>query len=612
MMNPKPNQANPPPVGSRRLARAWCWLERRYTSMGGWFAAAPRPGNWPQAVLDNPHFALIVTDVKGTILVFNRGAERLFGYRAELVQGYLSPEVLVDPQQLQARAGHAGPVGFAALVFKALRGVDDSFELTAINLTGRRFPVLWQVSVLRGRQGQVLGFSLVGHDRTAHAQLVHEHAMLEARWLEQHAKLRQSAQSMTGGEPGSAVAETGILSTMSHELRTPLNAILGFAQLMASEIPPPSVAQKRSLDQILQAGWYLLGLVNKILDLSAIEAGQVKVSAETVALADVLGECHSMVQLQAQQRGIELHLPVAPIVFQVAGDRIRLKQVLLNLLSNAIKYNRSGGWVQVYCQPVGPARLRIGVKDGGIGMSEAQLAQLFQPFNRLGQEAGGQEGTGIGLVVTRQLVQLMGGVMGVESRVGQGSEFWLELEWLNPDTAVVHDGVRGGARDAVRDGILDVVRYGAAALVPEAEAGRHYQLLLVEDHPASAALVRQLVARRSNISLVSATDGYVGLQLARTCLPDVILFDINLPGISGLHALKLLQEDPATAAIPVLAISVNALPRDIAEGLQAGFFRYLTKPLKVFEFMEALDVALHQAGQARPCRTVTTVVPDSE
>jgi signal transduction histidine kinase len=211
-------------------------------------------------------------------------------------------------------------------------------------------------------------------------------------------------------------AKTDFLSSMSHELRTPLNAILGFAQLMESGTPPPTPAQqKRSLDQILKAGWYLLELINEILDLALIESGKVTLSREPVSLAEVMLECRAMIEPQAQQRGIGMTFPRFEAPCHVKADRTRIKQVLINLLFNAIKYNRPGGTVSVECSPCPPNSIRISVRDTGAGLSPEQLAQLFQPFNRLGKETGAEEGTGIGLVVTKRLVELMGGVIGVDS-----------------------------------------------------------------------------------------------------------------------------------------------------------------------------------------------------
>ncbi|MDD5708493.1 MAG: hybrid sensor histidine kinase/response regulator, partial [Kiritimatiellae bacterium] len=219
-------------------------------------------------------------------------------------------------------------------------------------------------------------------------------------------------------------AKSNFLSSMSHELRSPLNAILGFAQLMETDSPSPTPGQKESIAQILQAGWHLLKLINEILDLAKVESGQMPMTREPVPLAGIMIECQGMFEPQANQRGIMLTFPRFDIPYVVLADPTRVKQVLINLLSNAIKYNRAQGTVEVACAESTPGRIRVSVRDTGTGLSPEQLAQLFQSFNRLGQEAGGEEGTGIGLVVTKRLVELMGGVIGVESSVGVGSLFW--------------------------------------------------------------------------------------------------------------------------------------------------------------------------------------------
>jgi CheY-like chemotaxis protein len=264
----------------------------------------------------------------------------------------------------------------------------------------------------------------------------------------------------------------------------------------------------------------------------------------------------------------------------VDADRTRLKQVLINLLSNSIKYNQANGSVQVDCAVTTPERVRISVRDTGAGLPPDMLMQLFQPFNRLGRETGAEEGTGIGLVMSKRLVELMGGAIGVESTVGSGSVFWFELN----SASAPHLPVDRGQSTAIAQA---QVQNGAPLRT----------LLYVEDNPANLRLIEQLIARRSDIRLLSARDGNLGIQLARSNQPAVILMDINLPGISGIEALKILREDPATAHIPVVALSANAMPRDVEKGLQAGFFRYLTKPIKVNEFMDTLDVALEFAAQ---------------
>jgi CheY-like chemotaxis protein len=259
----------------------------------------------------------------------------------------------------------------------------------------------------------------------------------------------------------------------------------------------------------------------------------------------------------------------------VNADRTRVKQVLINLLSNAIKYNRRGGTVEVKCAKSVAGHVRISVKDSGAGLPPEKLAQLFQSFNRLGQQGSAEEGTGIGLVVTKRLVEVMGGMIGVESTVGDGSTFWVDLI---ADTAPRLPG-SGAEPTTVEE--------------PQAAAGvRLRTLLYVEDNPANLRLVVQIIARRPTMRLLSATNGILGIELARGQRPDVILMDINLPGMSGIKAMQILRADSLTAHIPVVALSANAMPRDIERGLQAGFFRYLTKPLKVDEFLHTLDVAL--------------------
>jgi signal transduction histidine kinase len=233
------------------------------------------------------------------------------------------------------------------------------------------------------------------------------------------------------------LAKSEFLSSMSHELRTPLNAILGFAQLIESGSPAPTTSQKRSVEQILKAGWYLLELINEILDLALIESGKLPLSLGPISLTEVMRECQIMIGPQAQKRGIRLIFPQVEVPYFVEADATRVKQVFINLLSNAIKYNKAGGTVVVACTPSIPGRIRIRVTDTGEGLTPEKMAQLFQPFNRLGKETGVEEGTGIGLVVSKQLVESMGGVMGVESTVGKGSVFWVDLNvTAEPRTAV--------------------------------------------------------------------------------------------------------------------------------------------------------------------------------
>jgi len=523
-----------------------------------------KAGALQNAILTSANFSIIATDEKGIIQLFNVGAERMLGYTAAEVVNRISPSDIHDPQEVMARAQALSlelstPIapGFEALAFKASRGIADSYELTYIRKDGSRFPAVVSITALRDDYGEVIGYLLIGADNTVRKRV--ESDLNEALAAAEKANL----------------AKSDFLAGMSHELRTPLNAILGFAQLVETGSPSPTPAQKRNIDQILKAGWYLLELINEILDLSLIESGKLTVSAEPVSLVEVMLECRAMIEPQAQQRGIGMRFPRFEIPYFVKADRTRVKQVLINLLFNAIKYNKPAGEVTVEWSLRPPHSIRISVRDTGAGLTAEQLSQLFQPFNRLGKEASAEEGTGIGLVMTKRLVELMGGAIGAESTVGVGSVFWIELDLTSAPQLAVLEAERA---------VL------AGPQMPEGAPLR--TLLYVEDNPANLELVEQLIARRSDMRLLSAADGNVGVEYARAYQPDVILMDINLPGISGIEAMKILRADPSTAHIPIIAISANAVPRDIRRGLEAGFFNYLTKPIKVNQFMVALDVAL--------------------
>jgi PAS domain S-box-containing protein len=705
-------------IGLLGMLAGLLWLARRraraQSAADVKLLTAPllKAGALQDAIFNSANFSSIATDADGVIQIFNVGAQRMLGYASEDVVNKMTPAGISDAQELIERAallskefGATIGSGFDALVYKAVRGIEDIYELTYIRADGTRFPALVSVTVLRGSGGEVIGFLLIGTDNTARKQVEAEQAMLDQRLRDQHFYTRSLIESnidplittdprgvisdvnhqmelLTGRtrdeligapfascftEPGRAeeaigrvlhegkvtnyeltalardgrqtvvsinattfhdrerklqgvfaaardvterkqfehaLQETNValqaareaadkanraksefLSSMSHELRTPLNAVLGFAQLMASEVPVPTPRQQRALDQILKGGWYLLRLINEILDLSMIEAGKVMMSQESMSINDVLQDCKGMIEPQATKRGITLAFPELDDVRYVHADRTRIKQVMINLLSNAIKYNGVGGSVTVECTQSEEGRVRISVSDSGAGLNADQLAQLFQPFNRLGQQDSAEEGTGIGLVVTKQLVELMDGEIGVDSVVGAGTTFWVDF-MASAAPALALENI---------DEVTLERRQNASI-----EFDEQPTLLYVEDNPANLALVEQLIARRGDLKLLTAIDGHLGIELARAYLPDVILMDINLPGISGYGALKRLQGDALTAHIPVLALSANALPRDIEKGLEAGFFRYLTKPIRVHEFMSALDVSLlHAASSTR-------------
>ena len=520
---------------------------------------------YTRSLIESNIDALMTTDPRGIISDVNQQMEALTGCTRDELIGAPCKNYFTEPERAEAA------------ITRVLReGKVTNYELTAISRDGKETVVSYNASTFHDRDRKLQGVFAAARDVT-------ERKQFESALQDNNVEL----ESAKAAAEKANLAKSEFLSSMSHELRTPLNAVLGFAQLMASETPAPSVPQQRSIDQILKGGWYLLRLINEILDLAMIESGKVTMSQESMALSDVLQDCQTMIEPQAQKRGIRMSFPSFEHPFYVHADRTRVKQVMINLLSNAIKYNQPGGSVVVECSISGAERVRVSVRDTGAGLNAEQLAQLFQPFNRLGQESSTEEGTGIGLVVTKQLVELMGGVIGVESQVGVGTTFWVELDGSSAPMLVL-DGVE-------------------APHAPQAASAAQRTLLYVEDNPANLALVEQLIARRSDLKLLTAVDAHLGMQLARAYQPDVILMDINLPGISGYGALKLLQDDVATTHIPVMALSANAVPRDIEKGLEAGFFRYLTKPIKVLEFMDALDVALRYATEHGLAKEVEAV-----
>jgi signal transduction histidine kinase/CheY-like chemotaxis protein len=496
------------------------------------------------------------------------GAERMLGYSADEVVNRIRPSDLHDPVEVLARAqalslelGVTISPGFEALAFKASRGIEDTYELTYICADGSRFPAIVSITALRGGGGDVIGYLLIGSHNSIRKRV--ELELNNARDVAEQANL----------------AKSEFLSNMSHELRTPLNAILGFTQLLESGTPSPSAGQRRSLEQILKAGWYLLDLINEILDLALIESGKLSLSLEPIALAEVLSEVQAMIEPQASKRDVHVEFLQIDAPHRLKVDRIRLKQILINLLSNAIKYNREGGEVQVACGACAPGRIRISVRDTGEGMSAQQIAQLFQPFNRLGQETRQGEGTGIGLVLAKRLVELMDGRIDVQSTAGEGSIFSIELN------------LAAAATDRAVQAVVEPMAQssGPAAAVVST-------LLYVEDNPANLKLVEEIMERRPHIRMLSARDGPSGIAIARAARPQVILMDINLPRMSGIEALRILRHDPRTAHIPVAALSANAGDHDRHRGLEAGFFVYLTKPIKVIEFLDAIDRAFELAS----------------
>jgi signal transduction histidine kinase/ActR/RegA family two-component response regulator len=367
-------------------------------------------------------------------------------------------------------------------------------------------------------------------------------------------------------------AKSEFLSRMSHELRTPLNAVLGFGQLL--EMDELSDPQRDAVDHILKGGSHLLGLINEVLDISRVEAGELSLSPEAVLAAELVREAVDLIRPLADQRGIQLVVDGSGSCdCYVFADRQRCKQVLLNLLSNAVKYNRSRGTVAVSCQQSADARLHISVADTGMGIPAERLGMLFTPFERLGAEQTGEEGTGIGLALSKRLAEAMGGTLGATSALGQGSTFTVELP-LVEGPVERYERLNGGTQAAPKP------------------AARRRVVLHIEDNLSNLNLIERVLAQRAGIEVVAAMQGRLGLELAREHHPMLVLLDLHLPDMGGEQVLQRLRDDPATASIPVVIVSADATPGYVQRLLSAGAAAYLPKPIDVHDLLRLLDEAM--------------------
>jgi CheY-like chemotaxis protein len=376
-------------------------------------------------------------------------------------------------------------------------------------------------------------------------------------------------------------AKSEFLSRMSHELRTPLNAILGFSQLL--ERQNPSETQLQRIKYVLKAGRHLLDLINEVLDISRIDAGTFQVSLEPVCVSDAIREAIDIIRPLAAERGLSLSAADVPQSdCHVIADQQRLKQVLLNLLSNAVKYTPLGGAITVTAGNNAANRVRLAVHDTGAGIPAEKISRLFTPFERLGAENSDVEGTGLGLALSRRLLDAMHGSIGVDSEIGSGSTFWIELPLGASPVIAIDDRTR------------------AASSTAQEHGGTRRRLLYIEDNLSNLTLMEQLLVDFPDVELISAMQGAVGLDLARRHSPDVILLDLHLPDVPGWEVLDRLRSDEATRNIPVIVISADATSRQIKRLLASGAQRYLTKPIDIAEFTRALNET-PPARQAPEC-----------
>ena len=500
-----------------------------------------------QLIMDNSQDVICTIDEQGSFLSVNAACEELWGYKASELIGRRYLDFVFEEDRPMTEAASKGMLE---------TGKVTDFVNRYVRKDGTLIDVLWSASW--SEKDRIM--FCVAHDVTDRARI--EKALREAKEEADRANH----------------AKSDFLSRMSHELRTPLNSILGFGQLLDRQAPTET--QRPRIRYILSAGRHLLNLINEVLDISRIEAGTLQLSVEPVCLEEAIGEALDLMRPMAAERTIVLASNCSlDAATYVLADRQRLKQVLLNLLSNAVKYTAVKGCVTVSFADSGKDLTRISVRDTGAGIPVGKLARLFTPFDRLGAEQSSVEGTGLGLALCQRLVHAMNGSIGVNSTLGHGSTFWLDLPHAISPLQT-----------------LAVTRSPAASEQPLAEESR--RILYIEDNFSNVTLVDQMLAERPALELMTAMQGRVGLELARQHSPDLILLDLHLPDMPGWQVLAQLKADQLTREIPVVVISADATSPQIKRLLSAGARAYLTKPIDITEFFRVIDEALAPAEAA--------------
>ncbi len=495
-------------------------------------------------VFDATNQCIVITDGRGRFVYLNQALTQLLGYsRTELLGQEFS--ILLEKSVAEQYS--------RSIIESVTKGDGWDGEIPMTRKDGSHFIAFSRIGFVVNEQNKIQYVFNIFID-----------------FSEELARRTELAKAKDAAESANK-AKSEFLASMSHELRTPMNAILGFAQILEYDDELNS-DQKDSVAEILKGGRHLLELITEVLDLAKIESGRVHLSIEPVDVAQLVEECQQLMQPLAIVRNIKLSIDV-PDQTAVAADRTRLKQVLLNLLSNAIKYNRDNGKIHVsVSNRTNSDFLRINITDTGRGIDAANIDLLFQAFNRLGAENSAIEGSGIGLTITRQLMQLMAGTVGVDSVVGTGSTFWLELPFAQFET---HDKVPEQNQ-----------------LQAQLVFGKKQRILCIDDNRVNLKLISQMLNRRDNLEVLTAPSPQLGIELALAQSPDLILLDINMPDMDGYQVLEILKSDPQLKSVPVFAVSANAMPRDIERGLAAGFTQYLVKPLDVYVLLKIVDDTL--------------------
>lgn len=505
-----------------------------------------------EKVMNSAGAIVVVMDNTGHIIRFNPAAEKITGFsfgdlcNQPIWEWLIPPEQVDDVRQVFNNLAHTA--------------TDSHYENDLMKQDGSRVLVAWNNSTITDDAGKVQYIISIGID-------------MSDRQVAQKAleKAKEAAESAN-------VAKSEFLSRMSHELRTPMNAILGFSQLLEIDSENFTSSQKSFINEIIQGGNHLLSLINEVLDLAKIEEGKLEINMKETNATKVLHESISLLNPQAIKSDISIFDSTDKTVdYIVYADPVRLKQICINILSNAIKYNSAKGEVHISVS-LEENNLRISVRDTGAGIPIDKLHKLFKPFERLNNSHNNAiEGTGIGLALSKRLIELMDGSIDVSSQPSQGCTFYITIPFIK----VIHH----------KSNIAGVEQQQNTS----AQHTHHYRVLYVEDNPANLRLVETALKARTDIDLITAHTGTLGLDMAFSHKLDLIFLDINLPGINGVDIMKKIKQNETTKHIPVIAISANAMPNDIQSGLSAGFDNYLVKPINIKEFLENLQQHLPES-----------------
>lgn len=505
-------------------------------------------------IMDTAAEGIITSDISGTIESFNHSAENIFGFTAKEIIGkninLLIPGSLKHKHSKYVdkyiETGHSKIVGVGR-------------EVQAQRKDGSVFPASIAISDMQFNQKRI--FTAIIHDITHIKE--NESALIEAKEEAEKANRVKSE----------------FLSSMSHDLRTPLNAVLGFGQLLEFNPKEPlTTNQKDYVGQIIKGGKHLLNLINDILDLAKIEADKIELSIDELDLHSILDECIVLIQPLAEEHNIQIIDNYKKQESKIIeADNTRLKQILLNILSNAIKYNKKNGSITIEYQTINKNKLQINIKDTGLGISDDKQANIFTPFFRVDANNPSAEGTGIGLTISRKLIEIMNGSINFVSEIGKGSTFWIDIPLIEKSENQQNNIISNDSKESKKSLMIDKL-----------EAS----VLYVEDNPANIRLMQALTGNIKGLTLMIATNASDGIALAKEKQPDIIILDINLPDMNGIDVFKELSNIPETAHIPVIALSAAASKNDIQKGLSAGFKYYLTKPMELSEVISAMKSLL--------------------